>query len=249
MHKRWQWWLFQPYKWLVVIPFYLLDTLVMFTVCIVVMFFLGPSAGSQFAGTLWGRFMAYIALVRVTVEGRAHIEAGRSYVVVANHQSAYDIFVVYGWLGIDFKWVMKQELRKVPCIGYACDKMGHIFIDRKNNAAAVEALQGAREKLTGGTSVFFFPEGTRHGGGNDLKPFKKGAFRMAIDLQLPLLPVTLVGADRVMPAGSLDLMPGRIRMIFHEPIDTRGMSPEDVESLMAEARHRIAAPLGQQEIA
>ncbi|EDY87549.1 1-acyl-sn-glycerol-3-phosphate acyltransferase [gamma proteobacterium HTCC5015] len=243
MQKSWRWYLFQPYKWLVLMPFYLVDTLVMFTVCIIVMFFLGPSAGSRFAGTLWARFMLYASFVRVTVEGKEHIDPKQSYVVVANHQSAYDIFVVYGWLGIDFKWVMKQELRKVPCIGYACDKMGHIFIDRKNSSAAVAALQQARDRLVNGTAVFFFPEGTRRSGGNDLQPFKKGAFKMAVDLQLPMLPVTLIGVDRVMPAGGLDLMPGRVRLVFHEPVSTQGLGDQDVEILMDRVRQKIAQPL------
>lgn len=247
MKKTWRWWLFQPYKWLILVPFYLIDTLVMFTVCLIVMFFLGPSAGSQFAGTLWARLMLYASFVRVSVEGREHIDPNQSYVVVANHQSAYDIFVVYGWLGIDFKWVMKQELRKVPCIGYACEKVGHIFVDRKNSAAAVAALQQARDRLVGGTAVFFFPEGTRRSGGSDLQPFKKGAFKTAADLQLPILPVTLVGVDKVMPAGGLDLMPGRVRLIFHEPVGTGEIDGESIEPLIARIRDTIAQPLRESD--
>ena len=79
-------------------------------------------------GIVWSRFNAWITPMLVTTRGLEKIDRKQSYVVVSNHQSQYDIFVLYGWLGIDFKWVMKQELRKIPGLGIACEKIGHIFI-------------------------------------------------------------------------------------------------------------------------
>ena len=87
--------------------------------------------------------------------------AKQSYVIVSNHQSQYDILLMYGWLGTDFRWVMKKELRRVPVLGLACEKLGHIYVDRSDSAAAVASLNAARKKLVNGTSVVFFPEGTR----------------------------------------------------------------------------------------
>ena len=93
----------------------------------------------------------------VNVTGRENIDPQQSYVVVANHQSLYDVFVLYGFLGIDFKWVMKQEMRSVPGLGIGCERMGHIFVDRSNVQAAMASIKAAESKIRNGTSVVFFP--------------------------------------------------------------------------------------------
>ncbi len=180
--------------------------------------------------------------MRVSVEGRENLDPSQSYVLVSNHQSQYDIFVLYGWIGVDFKWVMKKELRTVPGIGVACHRLGHIFIDRSNHAAAVATLEDAKRKIVGGTSVIFFPEGTRSRTG-ELKGFKKGAFRMAVDLGLPVLPVTVIGTRNVLPAGTSDLMPGSARLIFHPPVVVDGLEKKDCQKLMDEVRAVIDSGL------
>jgi 1-acyl-sn-glycerol-3-phosphate acyltransferase len=186
--------------------------------------------------------MAWVTPMRVQVEGREHIDPTQSYVLVSNHQSQYDIFVLYGWLGVDFKWVMKKELRNVLGIGVACERLGHIYIDRSNRAAAVATLERAKNTITDGTSVVFFPEGTRSRSGK-LKPFKKGAFRMALDLGLPILPLTIVGTRDVLPAGTSDLMPGSARLVIHPPVPVKGRTVEDCDRLSAEVRAVIASSL------
>jgi 1-acyl-sn-glycerol-3-phosphate acyltransferase len=179
----------------------------------------------------------------VTVEGRENLDPRRSYVIVSNHQSHYDIFVLYGWLGTDFRWVMKKELRSVPGLGVACARLGHIYIDRSNRQAAMAAIDDAKRSLRPGTSVLFFPEGTRSRDGS-LCAFKKGAFHMAIDLGLPILPVTILGTRRILPPDSTDLKPGRARLVFHPPVPVDGRSREDIPDLMAEVRDAVAAPFG-----
>ena len=124
----------------------------------------------------------------VEVIGRDNLDKSKSYIIVSNHQSQFDIIMIYGWLGVDFKWVMKQELRKVPALGLACERLGHVFINRSIPAAAVASLKAAKKKIKKGTSVFFFPEGTRSKDGT-VGVFKKGAFKMAIDIGLPLVPL------------------------------------------------------------
>ena len=134
----------------------------------------------------------------VSVMGRNNITKNTSYVIVVNHQSYYDILLMYGWLNIDFKWVMKKELQKVPILGMACKKIGHLFIERTNSKEALVTLNEIKKKLVNGTSVVVFPEGTRSKDGN-LKVFKRGAFKLAFDLKLPILPVTLVGTGNILP--------------------------------------------------
>lgn len=179
-------------------------------------------------------------LVRVT--GREHVDPSQSYVVISNHQSHFDILVLYGWLGIDFRWVMKQELRSIPGLGAACEKLGHIFIDRSDHQAAVESINAAREQITEGTSVLFFPEGTRSDDGL-LRRFKKGGFRLAIDAELPILPVTVSGTCDVLPARLYDLRPGRATLVFHKPVSTHGLATTDLPVLTDRVRQIIDSSL------
>ena len=153
--------LYQPYKWIIYIPFFGLSTAVMGSLALILNPILGPKISSALAGVWWARVNSFMAPMSVTVRGRENIDPQQSYVVVANHQSQFDIFVLYGWLGVDFKWVMKMELRKAPFLGPACHSLGHIFIDRSNPKAAIASLQEAKRKIANGTSVLFFPEGTR----------------------------------------------------------------------------------------
>jgi 1-acyl-sn-glycerol-3-phosphate acyltransferase len=186
--------------------------------------------------------MAWITPMKVAVEGRDNVDGGQSYVIVSNHQSQYDVFVLYGWLEVDFKWVMKKELRAVPGIGVACDRLGHIYIDRSSHAAAMEALERAKRRIVDGTSVLFFPEGTRSRDGR-LKRFKKGAFRMALDLGLPVLPVTVAGTRDVLPPNSIDLRPGSARLVIHPPVSAEALASEDLAEVMDRVRGTIASAL------
>ncbi len=236
------WWLYQPYKYLVFAPVVGVVTTVQASLALVLSLVTSTRAASRLSAVPWARILAFMTPMRVRVEGREHIDQQQSYVLVSNHQSQYDIFILYGWLGVDFKWVMKQELRSVPGIGVACDRLGHIFIDRSNHAAAMATLQEAKKRIVGGTSVMFFPEGTRSRSGR-LMRFKKGAFRMALDLGLPILPLTVTGTRNVLPAGTSDLMPGSARLIIHPPIPVEGLMVSDCSRLSNQVRDVIASAL------
>ncbi len=240
------WLVYQPYKYLVVMPVLGLATGFFATLALVLTFFMSPRAASRLAGVSWARVMAWVTPMRVEVKGRENIDPRQSYVLVSNHQSQYDIFVLYGWLGIDFKWVMKQELRNVLGIGVACERLGHIFIDRSNHAAAIATLEAARTKIVDGTSVIFFPEGTRSTDGRLLR-FKRGAFRMALDLGLPILPLTVTGTRDVLPANTSDLLPGSARLIIHEPISVEGVTAKECQELSDRVRKVIASSLPPRE--
>ncbi len=234
--------LYQPYKWLILVPVFTVATAFCAALAIFLAIVVSPRFGSIVSGTAWARLNAFLTPMRVTVIGREHLDPRRSYVIAANHQSSYDIFVLYGWLGVDFKWVMKQELRKFPALGISCEKLGHIFVDRSDTEAAIRSIEAAKERVRDGTSVVFFPEGTRSKDGR-LQPFKKGAFRMAIDLDLPILPVTLAGTHEIMPARTLRVFPGKAQLIFHPPIEIAGDDRAEVRRLMAETRAAIESAL------
>jgi 1-acyl-sn-glycerol-3-phosphate acyltransferase len=199
------WLLYQPYKYLVVAPVLVLATAFFAILALVLSLFTSARTASRLAGVGWARMMAWVTPMRVMVEGRKNIDPHQSYVLVSNHQSQYDIFLLYG-------------------------------------SAAIATLEAARTKIVDGTSVIFFPEGTRSTDGRLLR-FKRGAFRMAIDLGLPILPITVTGTRDVLPANTSDLMPGSARLIIHEPIAIEGVTVEDCQELSDRVRAVIASSL------
>lgn len=242
--RLWWWWPYQVWKYLVASPAAVAATLVSSAAIIVLSPFVNPSTLSRVIGANWARIVALVIPMKVNVIGRDFIDPDQSYVVVSNHQSNIDIIVLYGFLGIDFRWVMKQELRSVMGLGAACATLGHIYIDRSNHEAAVGSINEARERITGGTSVIFFPEGTRSEDGR-LKRFKKGAFRFAIDTGLPILPITVDGACDVLPARRFDLRPGRARLVIHEPIAMDDLVAADVPVLSNRVKEIIGSALSE----
>ena len=240
--KKILFWPYQVYVWLVFLPVVAVWTLVCGSLAVITSILISPRFGSRQVGARYARWIGYLTPIMVRRSGLEHVDEGRSYVVVCNHQSQYDIVVVYGWLKLDLKWVIKQELRKVPFIGIGCEKVGHIFVDRQRPERARAAINSALNRLGNGIGILFFPEGTRSDDGSLLR-FKKGAFRVAIDQQLPVLPVTVSGTREILPARSLRLFPGTARMVVHPPIETDGMTVDDVPELMERARLAIASAL------
>jgi len=235
--------LYQPYKWLIYFPFLVATTL---TFGFLAVFLLSVSTSPKFVSNLcgarWSRINSYMTPMCVSVVGKEYIDPTQSYVIVSNHQSHYDVFVLYGWLGIDFKWVMKQELRKVPALGIACEKLDHIYIDRSDKKTALKSLNEAKRIIRNGTSVIFFPEGTRSKTVL-MGDFKKGAFVMALDLGIPILPITITGTKNILPPGTVNLMPGRAKMTIHKPIPVDRYSLDTIGDLMAEVRSVIQGGL------
>ncbi len=236
--NRHAYFIYQIYKWTLFFPLLGMFTLLNAAIALPIIWIFGQRAG-QIGGIMWAKLNAAVTPMRVSVRGREKIDENQSYVVVANHQSQYDIFAIYGWLPVDFRWVLKQELRKVPVLGVYCEKAGHVYIDRSNTETALQSINRAKERITGGTSIFFFPEGTRSVSGK-LLPFKKGAFKFAIDLSLPVLPVTIKGTRNVLPANTIDLFPGSAEIILHDPIPVEGYTDDNIHELMDRARNAIS---------
>lgn len=228
--------LYFPYAWLFVIPVFGLLTAFWGAIGIVVASF--STRLSEWAGVIWGRCSCLVNFTWVTVRGRQNVKPGQSYVILANHQSHFDIMTVYGHLNMPFRWVIKEELRKAPFIGWYTSRAGHIFVDRSNRERALASLQVAKERLTNGLSVLFFPEGTRSRDGR-LIPFKKGGFHTAFDLGLPILPVSISGTWKVMPSKTMKLLPGRVVITIHPPIDTTQWRRENMEELISTTRDAI----------
>lgn len=235
-------WLFAPWMLVVFFPFVLVTT-VIFGALAVALSLIDRRLGFH-SGTAWAWLLTRASFVRVRVRGRERMARGRSYVVLANHQGNFDILALYGYLGRQFRWVIKQELRKVPFLGWGCAAIGHIFVDRGDSRRAFASLEAAKPLLAGGVSVVFFPEGTRSLDGR-LGRFKKGGFVMARQLDLDILPVSISGSHAVLPRGALFPRPGTIEVTIHPPIAPRD-HPDDA-ALVAAARAAIAAGLSPGE--
>ena len=229
-------WLVLPWTLAVTYPLILVSTALFGTLAVTLS--LASKHLGFYAGVAWARSLAWGTWVRVRVAGREHLAPGQSYVMLANHQGAYDILALYGFLGREFRWVMKEELRKVPFLGWGCAAIGHIFIDRRNSARAIASLEAAKSHLTDGVSVLLFPEGTRSTDGR-LLPFKKGGFIMAIRAQAPIVPVAITGGRAAMRKGSAIVRPVMVSIRIGAPIETAGRSVDDRDDVVDEVRRAI----------
>ena len=190
---------------------------------------------------MWSRSILWLLLVPIKVTGTENINPKQSYVFVANHQSFLDVFAVYGWLPNYFKWLMKKELRKVPLVGTACVVAGHIFVDRSNPRAALQSVEMIKKELVDGISTVIYPEGTRTKTG-EMGRFKPGAFKIAMDLNLPVVPLSLGGFFEAMPSGRAYVNPGsRVTLHIGKPIDISQFT--DINEAMAAVREQVEAGL------
>ncbi len=234
--------IFQIYTWVVIYPVAWLFTALSAFFTIIFSLLLNARWSGKHIAPWWGKSIIFISLSRVTLEGLENIDKKQSYIIVCNHQSIYDILTIYGYLPLEFKWVMKKELLHMPFVGIACKILGHIFVDRSNSQAAKQSLIAAKSKIQDGVSAFFFPEGTRSSNG-ELINFKKGAFRMAKALDLPVLPVTINGANKVMPANSLLICPHKISLYIHPEISANKVKELSVAEISSMAKTVIASRL------
>lgn len=209
--------LYFVYQWLIAGPLFIISTILAGGAT-----YIGSKLGNHrfwgyYPGHLWGKFVCAIFLMRVKVKGYENIEKNTSYVFVANHQGAYDIWAIYGYLNHNFKWLMKKGLEKVPVVGVACKSAGNVFVDDSSISGIRETITEAESTLQGGMSLMIFPEGSRSWDGKMI-PFKRGAFMLAAEFKLPVVPITIDGAFRAMPRFTYNMTPTTIRITIHPPI-------------------------------
>ncbi|MDR0682327.1 MAG: 1-acyl-sn-glycerol-3-phosphate acyltransferase [Dysgonamonadaceae bacterium] len=190
-------------------------------------FFGGERFFSYYPGMWWSKIVCIITFCPIKVKGKENLDKNQSYIFVANHQGIYDIFLIYGYLNVPIKWMMKQSLRKLPFVGRACEMAGFIFVDNSSPKAIVRTIQDAEQKLKKGASIAIFPEGSRTLTGK-MGKFKKGAYQMAIDLKLPIVPVTINGSYRVMPRNVYFIHPHPMELLIHPPISTKDLISDNI---------------------
>ena len=207
----------------------------------VLYYFVWPKRFRRLADRLTGEWASLVLRgsgTKLAVWNEERIGLGRGQILVANHQSWFDIFALGGALRHQFAFVGKRELSRIPVVGAAWEKVGNIAIDRSDQQAAIASLKRAEELLREGRTIIMFPEGTRSPTG-ELGRFKKGAFVMAIKSQVPVLPVAIAGTRKIMRKGSWQISPGTATVVVGNPISTEGLTHRDRGTLSHQCREAL----------
>ena len=184
--------------------------------------------------------------VHVEVRGLERLVPGRTYVFVANHQSIYDIPILFWSLPYQLRIIAKESLGHFPFLGWHLRRTGHMLVDRRRPDR--DAIFAWASRLTSqGLSLIVFPEGTRSPDGR-VGRFKRGSFYLALDGGLPVVPISVIGSRHVMLKGRLATYPGRVRLVVHDPIDTTGLAGSDPK-VFAERIRDIIAPDAESDVA
>jgi 1-acyl-sn-glycerol-3-phosphate acyltransferase len=193
----------------------------------------------------WSSRIVEHAKIELTTIGLEHAPPGEAMVVMSNHQSLYDIPLLYRALRRPLRMVAKRELFRVPLWGPAMRRAGSVELDRSDRARAIESLSNAKKVLEAGVSLWIAPEGTRSADGQ-LGAFKRGGFHLAEEAPARILPVTIVGSNRVLGARDRTVHDGiAVSVVLHAPVNPRDFGPERRNELIAAVRSAIAGPLGE----
>ncbi len=201
----------------------------------------------SYCASPWARVILWVCGVKVEIRGLDRIKHVDRGIYMANHQSMFDIFTLLACLPVDFKFVLKKELMKIPLLGGAMKRAGYISIDRENPRNAVKSMNEAAEKIKNGASVLIFPEGTRSLDGR-LQAFKKGGFHLAIKSRCVIVPVAIVDSHLVVPKGSLKIRRGTIKMNIGRPISTDSYLKKDMTQLMGQVRDALINEMKESRI-
>lgn len=190
---------------------------------------------------LWSRWILGTTGVQLRIHGALPGPSSASCVYVANHQSIYDIPVVFAALPTQLRILAKASLGRIPFLGWHLHRSGHVLVDRRNPGPSV--MRRMQQLVREGASLIVFPEGTRTDDGT-LGRFKAGAFIIAIDHHLPVVPLTVTGTSHVMRKGHVTTRPGVVDVTVHPAMSTHGLTREDVRALIDRVREVIAGPAG-----
>ena len=188
----------------------------------------------------WSRSVLKLAGVTVQVRGVENLALDGAFIVIANHESWFDVWALAGYLPIDARFAAKKELERIPVFGHAWRACGHISIDRSDRTSAIESMTRAGLQIKEqGLNMVFFAEGTRCSDGT-LNAFKKGPFVIAIEGGVPIVPLGLVGSRGIMPKGSFRIRRGTIVLHVGEPVSVVGMEHADRDHLRDTVRDAVA---------
>ena len=220
----------------------ILYTLILGPVLIFISIFSKTGKSPYQIGKLWARLIMKTNRVEVQVEGLEKVDQGKSYVFISNHSSNLDPLAVAIKLSNTLRFIAKGSLEKIPLFGWAARRAKVIFIDRKDTPQSVARINQVIHELKDGISPYFFAEGTRNVGGN-LRAFKKGGVVLALKAKLPIVPITILGGQKLFPKRAFRIKPGTMNVIVDEPIDTTPYTEEDRDTVLEKVRSTILQTL------
>ena len=239
--------LYRIYQICIAIPIFVVWTIFIALVVLIGCLLGGGRFFGYYPPKVWSWVTLKLFLIPVSVEGRNHLEKGQSYVFVANHQGAFDIFLVYAYLGADFRWMMKHQLMKIPFVGIACKASKQIMIDKSGPKRIRESYEEAMHIMRKGISMMVFPEGSRTFTGH-MGKFRRGAFMLADELQLPVVPLTINGSFHIMPRMRdwhfLNWHP--MTLTIHQPFYPIGKGRDNILAIMNDSYQSVMSALEPQ---
>jgi 1-acyl-sn-glycerol-3-phosphate acyltransferase len=217
--------------WLIGLPI----TVLIFIFVIISLAFDRSGNSIHSVSALWGRILLFLSGVTVEIKGVENILRDRPQIIASNHKGAFDILALQAFIPVQFRWVAKKSLFKIPIIGWSMSLAGYVSIDREKAGSAYKSIERAAEKVKKGVSVLIFPEGTRSSTGS-LLPFKRGGFLLAIKSGVPIIPVSIRGTENLMRKESILIRPGVVKVVIGRPIP---VSDTDEKPLMEIVRKAI----------
>lgn len=213
-------------------------SIVLGVMAIVAGFFDSSGNTTHKIASLWSRLLCRWNNVEVEIIGLENVLKNQSQIFVSNHQGYFDIFTLTGFLPLQFRWVAKSSLFRIPFLGWAMKSAKYLPVVLGNRKKSYQAFIKIRKSIRQGNSVIIFPEGTRSADGT-IGPFKKGGQLLATQSGVPVVPVTLIGSWNIMRKGSMTIYPGPVKIIFSHPMKLNSSSSEPGERSFEEIRKTI----------
>ena len=238
-----------PFHWwrtvFYLIPAISVYTIVLGTLSIASSLFENTGRFAHWCARTWARLILMTTGVEVEVSGLERLDPNRAYVFVSNHQSIYDIPILFWSLPYQLRIIAKESLGSFPFLGWHLRRTGHMLVNRRR-PDRTKIFGWASRLTTNGLCLIVFPEGTRSRDGR-VGRFKGGSFHLALQAGLPVVPISVVGSRHVMLKGRLATYPGDVKLVVHDPIDTEGMADADPREFAEQVR-RIIAPMAESDV-
>jgi 1-acyl-sn-glycerol-3-phosphate acyltransferase len=196
----------------------------------------------SYASVPWARVILRVCGIKVRVKGQENTDPKVPLIYMTNHQSYFDIFALLAYVPVDFKFIVKQELMRIPIFGFSMRRAGYIGIEREDPRKSIRSINEAVEKIRNGASVVIFPEGTRSVDGR-LQSFKRGGFSLALKSGCDIVPVAISNSYRIVPKGSLKINKGSFDIHIGRPISVKGYNRKNVRQLMDRVRDAILSQM------